>query len=285
MMSIVTSMRPSFGERDAFRSALSQAYADGRIDDEEFARRSSLVETGRGADELRRALKDLPQPDVRFPITLTRSESEFRRERSTDSPTIRRRTVLSAGAVGAGILGFAVAGGFGHVFASGSGTESAGSSETPKSDGAVRDYLNDAAAARSVLDEVRKKGYRSFTGFSLYTDMVVASAQSLTTARGVDSITVYADAETVITPTSHLQEDAKLFALDDIAFDRVPAMARAALKTIGGRATNYADVRIDEEEPTITVYIDGDEYGVGSGSMEWTADGKDLIRIYREDED
>ncbi|MGC2939561.1 MULTISPECIES: DUF1707 SHOCT-like domain-containing protein [unclassified Brevibacterium] len=60
-------MRPSFVERDAFRTALSNAFADGRIDDEEFERRSTLIETGSRASDLQKALEDLPRPEVEFP--------------------------------------------------------------------------------------------------------------------------------------------------------------------------------------------------------------------------
>ena len=282
MMASVTTLRPSFAERDAFRSALSQAYAEGRIDDAEFERRSVLVEGADDVSGLRRALKDLPHPTIVFPNTFTRAEA-LRLGADAERSPVARRAVLGAGVLGAGILGFAVAGGFGRLFAS--ADEDAPNPASPTTETDMRDYLNDADAAHAVLEQVSAKGYRRFVSLSLHTDMFLAGAQSLTNSRGIDSIACYSDGEMTITASSHLPRGAKLFALDDIAVDRVPAMAAAALETIGGRSANFAEAGISDDGTTITVYIDGDDYGVGSGSMEWTADGTELIRTYRADED
>ena len=39
----MSELRPSFGERDTYLNLLSAAYADGRIDDEEFDKRTQGV--------------------------------------------------------------------------------------------------------------------------------------------------------------------------------------------------------------------------------------------------
>ena len=290
--SFVTSMRPSLFERDSYRSALSQAFADGRIEEDEFSRRSTLVETGQSADELREALADLPQPEVEFPTTVTRAEAldRSRRLQASGAPRVGRRAALTAGAA---VLGFAVAGGFGRLFG---GSESAGSgdasadsdADSAGSDGGSgaggADYLTDPAARKAILKKVADEGYTHFTQMSLYDEAFSAGARSVSAKRGVDSLNAYADGQLDAQPSTHLRDDQKLFTLDDVAFDLIPAMARAAVKKLRGKTADRAEIAFGEDELTIAVYVEGGDYGEGGGALTWTADGKQLLKITRADE-
>lgn len=286
--SFVTSMRPSFAERDSYRSALSQAFADGRIEEDEFSRRSTLVETGQSTDELREALADLPQPEVEFPKTVTRAEAldRSRRLQASGAPQVGRRAAIVAGAA---VLGFAVAGGFGRLFGgsepadSGEGSAGSGDSGSDNS-GAGADYLTDPAARKAILKQVTDKGYTQFTQMSLYDESFTAGARSLTSKRGVDSLSAYSDGQLDAEPSTHLRDDQKLFTLDDVAFDLIPAMARAAAKKLGGKSAERAEIAFGENDLTIAVYVKGGDYGEGGGALTWTANGKQLLKITRADE-
>lgn len=282
-------MRPSFAERDSYRSALSQAFADGRIEEDEFSRRSALVETGQSADELREALADLPQPEVEFPTTVTRAEAldRSRRLQASGIPQVGRRAALAAGAA---VLGFAVAGGFGRLFGvsestdSGDGDSAGSDSGSAGADSGGADYLTDPAARKAILKKVADKGYTQFTQMSLYDESFTAGARSLTSNRGVDSLNAYADGQLDAQPSTHLRDDQKLFTVDDAAFDLIPAMARAAVKKLGGKTADRAEIAFGEDDLTIAVYVEGGDYGEGGGALTWTADGKQLLKITRADE-
>lgn len=285
-------MRPSFVERDAFRSALSAAYADGRIDDQEFARRSTLIETGNHASDLQRALTDLPQPEVEFPTTLTRAEALKRRRslRASGAPTLSRRLLLAGGAAA---LGFIVAGGASRLFGSDSQAVEAsdtGSGSDSDSEPEV-DFISDPAALKEVLTKVEDEGYTHFREIFIDPDVLQAGTRSLKSSRGIDSITVYGREDPEITPRGRLGESDRLFTLDDFALDLIPAMARAAQKELGSRQGVRVEMRTEsdasssEAEPVISVQIAGGDYGEGGGELRWTGDGKELISIRRADED
>lgn len=273
---LVTSLRPSFAERDSFRSALSQAYADGRIDDAEFERRSTLVESGDSADELREALADLPQPETEFPTTVTRAEALDRQRRGRTSTKVSRRSLFF---IGAGILG-AIGG-----FSDGLG----GDSEEPAAESTqsqTTDYPTDATAIEGVVAAVKKKGYRDFQLMSFSSGDFTASARSPKNRNGLDSIQSYAGDEIEVQPSAHLGRNDTLFTLEGIDFDLIPTMCRGALDKLGGKTVTRAEITTSGDgEPTISVYVEGDDYGVGSGSLEWTKDGSQLLRIARQDED
>jgi hypothetical protein len=281
-------MRPSFAERDSFRAALSQAYADGRIDDDEFERRSTLVETGVHAADLREALADLPQPEVEFPTTLTRAEALDRRRRlqATGAPKYGRRALLAGGAA---VLGFVVAGGLGRVFGDSGGSDAdddaaAGAAEP------AGDFVHDSTALNAFIEKVKGKGYTHFMTIDIYPHNVQATARSLKSMSGIDVLSDYGDGKVEADPAGHLPNDVELFALDDFAVDLIPAMAREAQKKLGGQngvhvMLNMGPGHIDDHmEPMITVYIEGGDYGEGAGQVVWTGDGKQLDSIRREDE-
>jgi hypothetical protein len=269
----VPSIRPSFAEREAFRTALSQAYADGRIDDVEFDHRSTLVETGISADELREALRDLPQPATEFPTTVTRAEALESQRLRGQRPHVSRRGLflLCGGALGA------VAGLY-------DGWQHGPAASDSADDDSAWDYPHDAEAIEQILGVIEDKGYREFTYLRFYSGGLVGGAKTPKGPAGIDGLEAFDD-DLSVAPESHLSDDDELFRLDGIAFELIPAMSRSAIEKLGGRAVNYAEVGIVSGEPTIRVAVDGDDYGVGAGSLEWSADGEELLRIHRDDED
>ena len=275
-------LRPSFAERDSFRSALTQAYGDGRIDDEEFDRRSTLIETGTQAADLRRALAGLPQPEVEFPATVTRAQALEcrRRPRASGSVRLGRRALLIGGAAA---LGFVLAGGFDGT----TGSQGARSGPGKQPD---RDLLYDFEALQEVLERVREKGYTHFTRVSIDPGTFDAEARSVRSENGVDYLKVYGDGELEITAGRHLSEHEDLFTLENFALDLLPAMARAAREELGGTNGERAQLSVESgaidsrKEPMITVLVHGGDYGEGGGHLRWTGDGKELDSIHRADE-
>lgn len=290
IMGIVSEMRPSFAERDAFRTALATAFADGRIDGEEFERRSTLIETGSRASDLQKALEDLPRPEVEFPTTLTRAEAIERRRTKGQrgSPKLSRRLLLAGGAAA---FGFVVAGGLGELF----GGDSADAQSTDAEEPAAA-FIDDPAALQSVLKNVEDKGYTHFAQISIGQDVFAARARSLKTSSGADSLTDYGDGDLAIADSGHLSKDTDLFTLGEFALDLIPAMSQAAQRELGGTTTARVELGVERGprgqdgrgepvvEPVITVTVEGGEYGKDGGHLRWTGDGKELISIYRSDE-
>lgn len=60
----MSELRPSFGERDTYLNLLSAAYADGRIDDEEFDRRTQGVLSAVTHKDAIAQFEGLPAPNV-----------------------------------------------------------------------------------------------------------------------------------------------------------------------------------------------------------------------------
>ena len=107
----MSELRPSFEERDRYLDLLSQSYANGRLDDEEFARRSQGV---LGAVTHRDALayfEGLPEPNI-VPVEAppppqprsTAHQPVVAPRPQRQSGDLTRRTLIAAGA-GVGLLG------------------------------------------------------------------------------------------------------------------------------------------------------------------------------------
>ena len=62
------SERPSFAQRDAYRDILSEGYAQGRLDDAEFARRTGAAVAATSLARLEGLIADLPRGDLPVPV-------------------------------------------------------------------------------------------------------------------------------------------------------------------------------------------------------------------------
>lgn len=274
----MTSLRPSFGEREAFRSALAQAYAEGRVDDAEFEARSSAVESAVSVDGLRRAVADLPQPSLVFPSIATGDDVRRLRRRSAPSASVSRRVALG---LGAAALGFVVAGGAGRLIA-----EAGALIPDPVPDvaGAVdpdTDYLRNAAAIDAALDHLVDLGYDRFVSVDFYDNHLSVAAQSITDARGIDGLSVFSLDDIDTRPSGQFEEGRATFSRSDVKSGIIVEMARVAPEMTGGTGPGHAGVSLGADGLTAAVYVDGNDYGVGGGRVEWTADGAEVIAISR----
>ena len=100
----MSDLRASFEERDAYLDQLARAYADGRLDDEEFARRRDIVLSATMHGEMLAQFDGLPAPRVRHvrpararvPRPVPTMSPPVQRE---PTPGIGRRAVLAGGII------------------------------------------------------------------------------------------------------------------------------------------------------------------------------------------
>ena len=275
----MTSLRPSYGEREAFRSALSQAYADGRIDDDEFEKRATIIESCTSVADLRRALRELPQPSVVFPKTVTKAEAlKGRRHVGVGRRSgLKRRVALGLIAVA---IGFAAAGGIGRVIDVLPGGGAVAESIQKSQD---TDYLRDSVAIDEALDLVRDRGYTDFVGIGFYDNHLSIDARSPKNAKGIDHVTIFDTDDVKFDPAGQFTQEHVVFSRGEVDAALLVEMAATAPDIIGGAAPSHLLLGQDSGELTASVYVEGDEYGTGSGSVIWTADGTEMVRISRSD--
>lgn len=114
--------RPSFGQRDAYRDLLSEGYAQGRLDDAEFARRTEAAASATSLQRLEELIADLPRGGLPVPVERGRGHTEDRdsQGRNAQGSAGRRRgrtplqatlAVVTAAAL-VGITGGLIAGPF-----------------------------------------------------------------------------------------------------------------------------------------------------------------------------
>lgn len=260
-------LRPSFAEREAYREVLAQAYAEGRVDDEEFAARQDLVEQAQTLGELRYVAEGLPTGGLEVAGPNIPAVQPDRARGSWS-----RRGLLT---LGAAAVGFAAAGGIGKLI-----------DLAPDPDTLDLSVSTLRPLEPGGVDEpvrwLNEHGYRSFTDLTLHDDMVSAVALVPGRTDALDYITMTGREPPSARPHGQPSTGAYTFELADIDLSLIPEYVRVAPGVMG--SDGYVNmVVIDGWDGGVAVrpYVEGDAYGAGGGYLVWSADGKRLIAIYR----
>jgi len=270
----VSSLRPSFAERDAFRELLSTSYADGRLDDEQFRARQELVEKATTIDDLLVVADGLPLDGIELPRVARPAAAPARRRRL-------RPEVFAGSALTAAVLGFTFAGGFGPL----GGDDDAVAHEVganPDDNSAPEPLmLLEPGGMSEQIALLKSRHYDRIESISIYPDRLYVEALVPGDDSRVDQITIDEDGMTA-EPSGTLSESGEVFGLDAVAYSVLPDAVAQAPTLIGSAGTvSYVDIEVDDGRPTIRVFVDGDDYGQGSGYVTWSADGQQLLRVVR----
>lgn len=263
-------LRPSHVEREAIRDILSQGYAEGRIEFEEFERKQELVAEAGTITELLQVADGLPTGQLEFAAPNAPSLPE-----PVQAPSWSRRGFL---AVGAAALGFVLAGGIGraaaHLF------PETGDIPQPAETLEVThfDYLAPGAIDPQVA-AVRDLGYTHFTDISISEHTIRFDAVSPERPDVTDTITVVG--ETLEVEPGDELDDTPTFTLDDVDLALLPDFIAAAPDVVGGIAVSHVAIGFWQEQVVVRVQVEGDDYGAGGGTAFWSPDGTVLLGVSR----
>lgn len=263
----MNSLRPSFTERDAFRDAVAQAYAEGRLDDDAFARRQEQLERAVTIGDLEEAVDDLPSSYIEV---ATRS-SDHPVPLTAHRPRWGRRVFLG---IGAAAVGFGLAGGIGAARGL---LPSIQSLSLPSLGGVDTFAVGGLAEPFAWLE---KHEYVTYTDVTLHGDAFYARALVPGRKTAVDYINMIRSDAPSTRPYGLLSAGAQTFTLDQVTWDRIPEMARVAPDVLGsrGKVTHIIIEPNQAHGAAIRAYVDGDAYGAGGGIVEWTPDGSAILR-------
>lgn len=258
-------MRPSFAEREAFRNALAEAFAEGRIDEGDFGRRVETIEHGERVDDLLEALEGLPSGGI-----------EVATQRAAVVPTARtpgrrlgRRAFLGIGAAAGGFL--LAGGGRPLVEALPSPGE-----VVPQAGGKSTRYY-EAGGLDDAVKWLADHHYEQFIEVLVYPDMVGATAVNPERPEVLDRIFKNNTLPWEVDPSGQLGKGSRPFGLDLLNLGAVPEMARVAPEMLGGIRTTHMIFGPND----VRVYVEGDEYDVGGGSITWSSDATELREVHR----
>lgn len=257
-------MRPSFAEREEFRSALAEAFAEGRIDETDFGRRLGVIEEGERVQDLLDAVEGLPHDQVVV--------AEPSRPTPASSPSRRtgRRVFLG---IAAAAGGFVVAGGARPLIES----LPSPSEVLPRAgDGGSTRYYEDGGID-PALKWLADHHYEQFTELLVYPDMVGATAVNPERPDVLDRIFKNGTLPWEVDPSGQLDEETGTYTIDLVNHIAIPELARVAPEILGGAHTTHMIFNRSE----VRVYVEGDEYGVGGGSVTWSPDATELREMYR----
>ena len=100
------SERPSFAQPDAYRDVLSDAFAQGRLNDQEFSRRLDRAASATVLGDLEELVADLPRGDLPVPAEQIRRPAREHEERTRRTSSARRGLALAAAVLVGGLAGF-----------------------------------------------------------------------------------------------------------------------------------------------------------------------------------
>lgn len=288
------SHRPSFGQRDAYRDLLSEGYAQGRLDDAEFARRAEAAQTATSLERLEELIADLPRGDVPLPVARGRGGAPGgagqRRRRAAS------RSVLSL-VTAAALVGLA-----GGIFA---GPFMAEAQSGDSAEAGDRTSDDDGSAPSTTPSFAHDDVIRAFDLAADYEQIsrIIISGTSVQlhvpTASGTTFDVVTADQRGGVStdPGGTYGEGEPDARFDPSALDpeEVAAMVVRApdvyAETTGedgnaasrldlgapGSGTAYAGVR--PGSPVVRVSLELGDYGDGGGTVTWTPDGGRVLEV------
>lgn len=313
------SERPSFAQRDAYRDVLSDAFAQGRLNDQEFSRRLDRAASATVLGDLEELVADLPRGDLPVPAEQIRRPAREHEERTRRTSSARRGLALAAAVLVGGLAGFL--GGSAAIYPN-TGTSGADDAVAAGSEVTAGVVADDAAVGDSAADDSADDASatddspeaRAFSGVSYgaaqraaqlaadhgdLTGLTVTGASAsvhVPTEAGTtyDVVTITQDGAITTEPGGTYGEEADVqLPGDRIDGEKLASMILAAPEiyatTTGstGHPATRLDVRaptvdyagVAPDEPVIRVQLGLDEYGGGGGAVVWTLDGSRVLEV------
>ena len=217
-------LRPSLVEREAVRELLSQGYAAGRIEFDEFEARQELVGEASTVSELLTLTEGLPTDSLVF--------AERTPVVQPDAPahlSVSRRALLTAGAAA---VGFVAAGGLGRTLALLAGRPE------PARPAERIDYFAPGRADEALV-QIAEAGYRTFTKLVVNPNTVYVTALVPGSEDVADTVRVH-DGELESEPDSTVQADDIRFTLDDVDLTLLQEYLAVAPQLLGGASVSQS---------------------------------------------
>lgn len=291
------SHRPSFGQRDSYREVLSEGYAQGRLNDAEFSRRTEEALAATSLERLEELVTDLPRGDLPVPAARGRGHDGASAGRGGRGGTRTVRQSVGAVMTVAVLVGLA-----GGVFAAPLIDDpQPGDRGSTDGDMTAEDAQAPGTTPAFAYDDV----IRAFDLAADYEEVsrVLVSGTTaqlhVPTESGTTYDVVTADQQGRVStePGGTYGEAEPGARFDPVQIDpqEIAAMAvRASTVYAGatgldgnsadrldlgapGAGTGYAGVEPDS--PVARVSLDLGDYGDGGGTVIWTSDGQRVLEV------
>ena len=259
-------LRPSLIEREAVRDLLSQGYADGRIEFDDFEARQELAGQASTVSDLLALTDGLPTDSLVF----AKQSGPAVPPHAPVRLSVSRRALLAAGAAA---VGFMAAGGLGRTT-----VHLAGQPEPARPAERI-DYFA-PGMLDDALTQITAAGYLTFTDLSINPNTVHATAVAPGSDDVADKVIVN-DGELKSEPDSTVSADDIRFTLDDVDLTLLQEYLAVAPQLLGGASVSHIGVREWVDRLAVLVYVKGDEYGRGDGFVAWSPDGGTLLAVVR----
>lgn len=291
------SHRPSFGQRDSYREVLSEGYAQGRLNDEEFARRTDAATSATSLERLEELIADLPRGELPVPVARGRGKAGASAGRGGREGARTMRQALVAVMTAAALVGLT-----GGVVAAPL-IDDPQSGDRGSSDGDTT--ADDAQVPSTTPAFAHDDVIRAFDLAADYEEVsrVLVSGTTaqlhVPTASGTTYDVVTADRQGRVSTepggTYGEAESGARFDPAQIDPQEIAAMAvRASTVYAGatgldgnsadrldlgapGAGTEYAGV--EPGSPVVRVSLDLGDYGDGGGTVIWTSDGQRVLEV------
>ncbi|WP_198392155.1 DUF1707 SHOCT-like domain-containing protein [Brevibacterium yomogidense] len=307
------SERPSFGQRDAYRDVLSEGYAQGRLNDEEFRRRSDEAAAATSLRRLEELIADLPRGDLPVPAAQIRGPAR-RNAATAEQTSAARRMLLLVAALLVGSLGGFLAGSAAlHARAADTVDTDTRAVGTGEADG--READTDADGAEADTDEGNPRaGAHGDIGYgdamraaelaagqdemSRLTLSDSSASAHVPTAAGTtyDIVSIDEDGSVSTDPGGTYGEsengrfdasvvDPDLFAAMVLAAPDVYAQTTGSTALAAARLDLHVPVAgleyagVEPGDPVVSVQLGVDEYGSGGGTVVWSTDGTRILEV------
>ena len=296
----MSELRPSFGERDKYLNLLSVAYADGRLDDDEFDKRAQAVLAALTYDDALAQFEGLPTPDIVpvKPLEPAPSSALYSIDPhparyvspSSSSGGVGRRAVSIGMGVAMAAVGLVVVGGFISFSRAANQFPGPFPVEVPmatmgpvewEAEPTLSDPMTLPALSVDRLWEVQSRlveeGLTSVVGLHLTEDLVEGSAMSPRAPREVAPFRQRVDGPVVVGETA--TGDAER----TVDLDQLMIMMEAALNAVSfdlaGYPTEATLVWTTKGNPAVDVRFLGDQVSVSTARYD--LDGR-LIGLEQE---
>ena len=291
------SERPSFGQRDSYREVLSEGYAQGRLNDAEFSRRTEEALAALSLRRLEELIDDLPRGALPVPVERGHGNAgaEAARGGRRGARTARRSlvAVMTAAAL-VGLTSGLVAGPLIDDRQTGDRASVDGDTtadDTQASSTTSAFAYDDVIRAFDLAADYEEVSRVLITGTSAQLHVPTASGTTY------DVVTADQQGRVSTEPGGTYGEEDPGARIDPAAIDpqEIAAMAARASRVFAGTTgldgnssdrldlgapgagTEYAGV--EPGAPVVRVSLSLGDYGDGGGTVIWTPDGERVLEV------